>query len=282
MQITMNNHNSPEYEAMFDDLIREVFGFSFAPWFERKLWDERYESYSIIDDGQMLANTCIFKTDMCVMGQPMRAHQFGGVAVRPSARGRGLSRMIIEHILEKYPDTPAFLGANPSVIDFYPKYGFKQVPVCRPIINATIDNPTAPSDLRSTGDPELHHALENNACYSKVLDCLNSQPVQVFNLIMGYPESIYYLPHSGAFAVCKQADEKLFIAGIFSSSPMAFSAIAHELPFSGVTQVEFGFNPDWLGIEPEWTPIDAAKEPYFVRGDWHLPEHFRFPALSET
>ena len=63
MRITINRSNTPIYEAMFDDLIQEVYGFSFAPWFARKLWDERYESYSIIQNGRILANVCIFKTD---------------------------------------------------------------------------------------------------------------------------------------------------------------------------------------------------------------------------
>ena len=60
MNITVNHQNNPEYESLLDDLIREVFGFSFAPWFERKLWDERYESYSIVHGSKMLANVCIY------------------------------------------------------------------------------------------------------------------------------------------------------------------------------------------------------------------------------
>ena len=50
--ITTCNHNDPGYEKLFDDLIREVFGFSFAPWFKRRLWNEQYESYSIIKDAR--------------------------------------------------------------------------------------------------------------------------------------------------------------------------------------------------------------------------------------
>lgn len=85
LKITMSSRNDSAYEAVLDDLIRETFGFSFMPWFEQKLWDERYESYSIINGGEMLANVCIFKTDMLVSGRKTRAHQFGAVATR---RGR--------------------------------------------------------------------------------------------------------------------------------------------------------------------------------------------------
>ena len=53
-EIVLTNKNDADYERMFDDFINEVFGFSFAPWFAEKVWDERYESYSIILDNRIL------------------------------------------------------------------------------------------------------------------------------------------------------------------------------------------------------------------------------------
>ena len=138
--ITVCKYNDPTYERMFDYLIQEVFGFSFAPWFERKLWDERYESYSIVQDGIMLSNVCIFKTDMIVSGRKIRTHQFGAIATKEDMRKRGLSRHLIEHVLSLYPETPAFLSANPSVIDFYQRFGFRHVQTYRPRIAAVINN----------------------------------------------------------------------------------------------------------------------------------------------
>jgi len=98
MQITVTRSNDPAFEPLFDSLIQDVFGFSFAPWLSRKVWDERYESYSIIEKGEMLSNVCIYKTDMRIGGQTVRAHQFGAVATRESARKRGLSRLLIVRI----------------------------------------------------------------------------------------------------------------------------------------------------------------------------------------
>ena len=44
------------------------------------------------------------------------------------------------------------------------------------------------------------------------------------------------------------------------------------LPFFGETRVEFGFCPEWLGVTPNWEPVDAEKEPFFIYGEWDLPD----------
>jgi len=281
LTITVNNGNNPVYAADFDDLIKEVFGFSFEPWIARGLWDERYESYSIIENGKMLANVCIFKTDMIICGKPTRAHQFGAVATRASERGKGLSRLLMNHVLDKYPDTLAFLAANPSVTGFYPNFGFMPIQTYRPIMDVEINNPTERAQKCSPEDEILRKALYGKRIYSNLVDSVNTQPIQLFHFIMNedYENSIYFLPGCGAIVVATQIDCTLLLSDVISAKPLTFDQLIKELPFSGVKRVEFGFCPDWLGIAPRWKALD---EPYFIRGSWNLPEYFRFPALSET
>ncbi len=282
MQVTMKCQNDPAYERLFDNLIQEVFGFSFKTWFERQLWNEYYESYAIIDQGSMLANVCIYKTDMLLGGKPFRAHQFGAVATRKSARGKGLSRLLMAHVLAKYPDTPAFLAANPSVIDFYPQFGFCRVQTHKPFISADLDQ--APHDIYKLNpdDDRVKNAIKTRRCYSQVLDSINTQSIQMFHLLMDYSDHLFYLPGCGAIVIAEQEDNRLFIADVISSKPVAFEQIKLELPFTGVKQIEFGFCPDWLGIAPEWELVNTDEQPYFILGNWQLPGKFRFPAMSET
>ena len=250
-------------------------------WLERKLWDTRYESHAIVEDGRMLSNICLYKTDMLVSGKPIRVHQLGGVATRKEARGQGLSRALMEHVLGLSPNIPVFLGANPSVLEFYPRFGFRPVQLHRPELETAVDNAVTPVRL-SPDDPRVSRMLKANALRSGVLESLNTQPVQMFHLLLDYPDDIYYLRESDALVVASAKQERLFIAGVMAERPTAFEQIRKELPFSGIRRVEFGFCPDGLGVSPQWVPMDGEAEPYFVRGDWSLPEHFRFPALSET
>ena len=275
LNVTMNNVTDPTYQTMFDSLIKEVFGFSFQPWFELGLLDDRYESYSIIEDGKMLANVCIYKADLLIHGKPVRAHQFGAVATRKSARGGGLARFLTEHVLAKYPTTPAYLHANPTVVDFYPRFGFKQVQTFCPGIEISVNNPDivsvkiAPSDL----------LFPTKWAVSKALDSINNISIKRFHLLMSYSNCIYHLPKNGATVIAVQEENELFLADVISPIPIAFDDLVKELPFVGVDYVEFGFNPDWLGVEPQWEESDDLV---FVRGSWDLPQFFRFPAMSET
>jgi len=281
MTISVNRGNDPIYAAAFDDLVKEVFKFSFGPWLAKNLWDERYESHSIIENGKMLANVCIYKTDMLICGQPVRAHQFGAVATRQNKRGKGFSRLLLDHVLDMYPDTPAFLGANPSVTEFYPRFGFRPVQTYRPMVDVSIDNPVD-IGLKCRPDDEIvQKALYGKRVYSSLLDSINTQPVQVCQMLTNpkYMDRIYFLPGCGAVIVARQVAKTLFLSDVISAMPLIFDELIKELPFSGVTCVEFGFCPDWLGVNPSWEPLD---EPYFIKNDWNLPEYFRFPVMSET
>ena len=281
-EISFNNSNNPEYEAMFDNLMQDVFGFSFSPWLERKLWDERYESYSIIENGRMLSNVCIFKFELVVSDEIVCANRFGAIATRKDARGKGLSRLLMEYVLSRYPDVPAYLSANPSVIDFYSLFGFRQVQTFNPEIAMNIDNDPAKAVQLELDDPTFMDFLKGRSCYSKMLDCTNSQSVQIFNLLMEYDEDIYYLPEQDVVAIAQQEGNRLFIADVIAKKPVSFENLKQELPFSGVDVVEFGFCPDLLDVNPTWIPANMEDEPFFIRGKWNLPDKFRFPIMSDT
>ncbi len=281
MQIVSSRGGDPGYQIMLEDLIREVFGFSFAPWFARGLWDERYESHAIIEDGRMLSNISLYKSDLVVAGKPVRAHQFGGVATRGEARGKGLSRRLMEQVTNLYPETPAYLAAHPGVTGFYPRFGFRNAGTFRPEKAIRIDNPEVTACRLDPDDPAVAAAL-GNRMYSEVLDCVNAQPIRMFHLLMDYPDGIYRLPRCGAIVVAEQEGDRLTIADVLSAEPIAFNTLRTELPFVGVRNVSFGFCPEWLGVTPDWKPVDSTKEPFFLRGDWKLPDRFLFPVMAET
>jgi len=278
----MNNKNDPAYEAMFDALIQEVFGFSFEPWFEYELWDENYESYSIVENGRMLSNVCIFKSELLVRGAAVPAMQFGAVATAKSARGRGLSRLLMEHILRLYPDRLAYLAANEGVTDFYPKFEFRQVQTYRPILHMPYSGQFSSAIKLDIDDEIVTHALQTRGAFSNLVDCTNASSIQMFHLIMQYHDGIYHLPHSKAIVIAQQTGSKLFLADVISQNKITLDEILAGLPFTGIDTIEFGFCPDWLSVTPNWTPTDMTHDPFFIRGDWNLPEKFRFPATSET
>lgn len=277
----MMNHYQKEHGDRLNERMLEAFGFSFAPWFERGMWDERYESYSICEADQMLSNVCVFKNQMLVHGRELSALQFGAVATRADMRGRGLCRGIMEHILALYPDVPMFLHANPDAASMYPKFGFRRVQECVPWIRERIDNRIRPVPLPPQG-PVLTRAVASRGAHSRQLDILNGETVVVFHLLMDPEWAPLHLPELNAVALCEQRGERLFIADVICDAPIEWADLRARLPFSGVREVEFGFHPDWLGISPEWTPLTLEEHPVFLRGEWELPDKFRIPVTSVT
>jgi len=280
MQITTVTSAAASYYAFFNDLMGDVYSISFDSWHRNGGWGADYESHSIIEDGKMLANLSITKIDLLLGGKTVRAHQIGAVATRECARGRGLSRRLMEHIFALYPDVPAFLFANQTVLEFYPRFGFRQVQMSRTEIELSINNPPTMA-VRLTPD-EAIAALDRRRVFSGVIDCTNTRSIQMFHLLGEFSDCAYRLPNCGAVVVAQQEGARLFIADIIAESPINFTEIAKELPFSGVTNVAFWFTPDAFGVEPNWKPLDMKAVPFFVRGDLELPRHFHYPATSET
>src|SRR5690606_30122657 len=64
-----------------------------------------------------------------ISGKKLKAAQIGAVSTLPEFRNKGLSRQLMNYILEAYKEKVDFffLYANDSVLDFYPKFGFRSV-----------------------------------------------------------------------------------------------------------------------------------------------------------
>lgn len=196
--------------------------------------------------------------------------------------------------MSEYKDVPAFLFANESVIDFYPRFGFRQVQTHRPLLKqgdgfsafgslATAAKPNPKRAVKlNVDDQTLASAIKNRTEFSGILDCLNTSSIQMFHLLKDYIDDIYYLPALDVIVIAYQEENRLFIADVIAKEPVRFDDIIIELPFRGVERIEFGFSPDWLGVSPFWEPVPMSDVMFFIKGDWKLPDVFRFPAMSET
>ena len=135
MEISFCNSNDKKYQSMLNRLLKDIF-LDFQFYYDLDLWNENYESYSIIKDGEMLSNICVLKTKLQFLGKEYSALSIGAVATKEEYRAKGLSRILLEHIIEKYKDVPMYLYANETVLDFYPKFGFKRAYVIWVILSS--------------------------------------------------------------------------------------------------------------------------------------------------
>ena len=175
-QIHTDVREDPDLRAGFFALARETFDLDFEPWYRGGWWGERYIPYLLTVDGSAAANVSVNVLDTRFQGRPRRYIQLGTVMTAPAFRGRGYSRRLLETVLDQWRDRfdGAYLYANDSVLDFYPKFGF------RPGVETVHSRPFSggrgtarPLDVDRREDLDLlldRYALGNPFCELPMLD----------------------------------------------------------------------------------------------------------------
>lgn len=281
--ITMTNGltATKEFKAELNELIMQAFGFSFDKWHAKNVWNEDYELYSIIENGVMLANISVYKMKMIINGERRDYLQFGSVATREEHRGKGLSKKLMEHIFSIYPDTPCFLHGGDDVAKFYPKFGFKTFTYKRPYIEYKLKNSGEMIKLDIT-NPKVDKYLKERTQYSNIFDSINQYAINWFHLLYGHQNNIYEIPQLNVMIIAHQQGNKLTIYDIIASRTVSFEKIVPYLCFEGVDIIEFGFNPDWLGIDYNIGEYTFEDENPFVKGDFGLEQEYVIPRTIIT
>lgn len=117
------------HEAFFTH-VAEVFpGVDFRRWAALGGWTTDYEVLVAMEAGQIVASVGCSRIPVIIGGRERSALQLGAVATRASHRSRGLARLLMKSALAEADrrSEPVFLFANPSVLTFYPRFGFRRV-----------------------------------------------------------------------------------------------------------------------------------------------------------
>lgn len=279
MRISFSNGDDKTYQRMLNNLLKDIF-LDFQFWYDLGLWDKNYESYSIIKDGEIVSNICLYKSEIVFNQKRFTALSVGAVATKQEFRGRGLSRILMEHIIKKYQGIPMYLSANDGVVDFYPRFGFRRVFEKLPVCELDINNDIIPNRVKSD-DPKVWDYVYNRINYSDRLDCLNTKSINMFHLRLGYlNDSIYEIPELKTLVIAEQVESTLELIGVFSLVDLSFGELVKFLPFKNVNKVEFGFMPYWSDIKYSMHNYDT--DPIFVRNISCDLGEFKFPELSTT
>lgn len=103
-----------------------------------------------------------------------------------------------------------------------------------------------------------------------------------FHLLYGHQNNIYEVPQLEIMLVAHKQDNKLTIYDIVASKPVSFEQIVPYICFEGVSIIQFGFNPDWLGIEYNMREYKIEDENPFVKGDFGVEQEYMIPRTIIT
>lgn len=127
MTVIKNYRENDELRHSFNELAKKTFWIDFEDWYQSGYWTDRYNPYSIVLDGKVVANVSVNQTNFVVNGESKHYIQLGTVMTEEAYRNRGLIRRIMEEIDKDYADKidGIYLFANNEVLSFYPKFGFR-------------------------------------------------------------------------------------------------------------------------------------------------------------
>jgi len=279
MKILFCNENDKDYQYKLNNFLSPIF-LDFSFWYNLNLWDSNYESYSIMQNEEIVSNICIYKANILFKNRQYMALSVGAVATKYEHRGKGYARFIMEHIIEKYPDMPMYLSANETVTGFYPRFAFERVIEKLPVAQFKVHNDIKARKIRFD-NPVIWNYIYNRINYSSELDCLNTESINLFHIYWGYlHDCIYEIPELKTLIVARQNKTVLKIISVYSLKDISFQDLANQLPFQHVSLIEFGFMPYWNDLEYEMRFYDT--DPLFVRGIKCELGDFKFPELSIT
>lgn len=112
----------PRIREGLNQLAGQTFGIRLEDW------GEDYRPYILFDGERPAANVSVNRMDFRLHGQVRRYIQLGTIMTHPDYRGRGLSRWLVERVLREWGGRcdALYLFANDSVLDFYPRFGFRK------------------------------------------------------------------------------------------------------------------------------------------------------------
>ncbi len=231
----------------FNELAKKTFGLDFEDWYQNGYWRDNYSPYSIVIDGEVVANVSVNITDMVWNGSVKHFIQLGTVMTEEKYRNQGLIRTIMAEIEKDYSERidGMYLFANDSVLGFYPKFGFEKAVEYEYSKQVTI-----------SGEGSMKPLLMNNKeAWAKFVDVINkSVPFGSFemtgnsDLIMFYitkfmQECVYYDEGLDVHVIAEVEEGELLIHNVFSEQKVDLDDVISAFGKS-ISKVILGFTPE--------------------------------------
>lgn len=273
--------------ASFNALAGKTFGIDFEDWYQNGYWTDAYDPHSIVIDGEIAANVSVNHTDFVRKGERLRLIQLGTVMTGEEYRNRGLIRRIMETIEADYADKAdgIYLFANDSVLDFYPKFGFRAVTEYQ--YSQTVHNrkertmERVPMERKEDWD-KVERAVKESVC-SGAFDQAGNSSLIMFYLTKYMRENVYYEKNLEVYAVAETEGKSLLLHQVFSRREADLAKVTAAFG-KEIERVSLGFTPK----NPEEFECSLLKEEdttLFVKGkafDDFDRERMRFPVLARA
>ena len=253
--IVKNYRDNPTLRKSFNELAKTTFDLDFEDWYQNGYWGEYYNPYSVVIEGEVVANVSVNLMDFMVPQDEINSvseagikHyiQLGTVMTKESCRNKGMIRKIMHEIEKDYGKEAdgIYLFANDSVLDFYPKFGFRKAAEYQyekeVVINGEKTIKQIP--MKEKQDWEvLEKAMEKSVLCSR-FDAVHKKELVMFYVTKFMQENVFYVKAGEAYVIAEEEGDCLLLHAIFSENPVQIDKIIEAFGRE-IRRVKLGFTP---------------------------------------
>lgn len=282
----INNYQTDDhYRGSLNRLVKKTYGFDFEAWYRQGYWSDKYRPYSLVHKNEIVANVSVNPIDFMIGGRLRRAVQIGTVMTEEAYRNRGLSRVLMEYVIGEYENSCEciYLYANDTVLDFYPKFGFRRAEeyYCTKSFHKQSKAYSARKlDMRDSYDKGLVNRLVKKSLPVSAYQMAGNPGLVMFYLISFMANNIYYIKELDLAAVASYEEDGLYLTDVFCEHEVNLDEVISSLATKPEIKVTLGFTPlDTSSYTEEL--LKEAGTTFFIRGTG-LIEKGRFPELSHA
>ena len=270
----------------FNELAESTFGINFEEWYQNGFWNERYIPYSYLDNGEIVANVSVNLMDFNFNGESKKLIQLGTVMTKEGYRHKGLMRSLINEIETDYNGKidGYFLFANDSVLEFYPKFGYKKVLEYENYKLIYEENEMTAIKLEMNSKEEWDKFINviNSSISNGRFEMIDGSYLIMFYISSFMQDNVYYVNSKDAYVIAEIEEDNLLIHQVFSKNEVNMEEVIKA--FGAVKKVAFGYTPK--NIENIQTKIlNEEDTTLFVKGsffDKFENNKLMFPLLSHA
>lgn len=286
-----NSHykENEELRESFNALTERVYGFNFKAWYEAGYWQERYIPYSLVDGDKIVANVSVNIIEFMVLNEPKIYVQIGTVMTDQAYRGQGLSRFLMEKVIEEWEPKCdlMYLFANDSVLNFYPKFKFRafqeyQYSTQHLQKNGAIQ--VKKLDMSDEANRDLLYEVANQTVPLSSVSMQKNASLIMFYCISFMNNFVYYIEEYQSIVVFEVDEEIIYLYDVFSLQPIDLDLIVEAIVAKETKKVIFGFTPSDR-THYERSLLQQEDTTLFVRMGKDNPfetELLSFPILSHA
>ncbi|MBK1812753.1 GNAT family N-acetyltransferase [Clostridium sp. YIM B02505] len=236
--------DNDELRKSLNELTEKTFSFNFENWYSNGFWEDKFIPHSLVDGDKVIANVSVNIMDFDLDGIEKHYIQIGTVMTDKYYRGQGLSRYLMQRVIGEYKETSdgIYLFANDSVINFYPKFGFKsskQYQYSKDIYSI--------NNVKKIQQVNMSDEVKWKDFFKTVMNSVSNDRFTMNNpgLIAfwtRWSDCVYYLAEQEVYIIADVKDDNLYIKQIISSHKVDLEEVISSFGDS-IKKVRLGFTP---------------------------------------